>query len=117
MSRNKLIPLFAAVLALAISIPALAASKKKSDPKPIARSTFQLIGEETLGGTPLKAGVYVVTADESKVSFWRNDKLVAEAPVAWQDLLEPTARNTVVLDSGKIHEIRFAGKTRSVVVQ
>lgn len=117
MSRTKSVQLLTLLLALAVSIPALAASKKKSDPKPIARSTFELIGVETIGGTPLKAGVYVVTADNSKVSFWRNDKLVAEAAIVWQPLMEPTQRNTLVLDSGKIHEIRFAGKTRSALIE
>lgn len=117
MSRNKPLQLLAVALALALAIPALAASKSKNDPKPIARSTFELVGNETLNGTALKPGVYVVTADEAKVSFWRNDKLVAEAPIQWQTLMDITARNTLVLDSGKIQEIRFAGKTRSVKVE
>jgi hypothetical protein len=117
MSRNNPLQLLAAVLALALAIPALAASKSKKDSKPIARSTFELVGNETLNGTALKAGVYVVTADDARVSFWRNDKLVAEAPIQWQPLNEATGRNTLVLDSGKIQEVRFAGKNRAVKVQ
>jgi hypothetical protein len=117
MSRNKLFQFLTVALALAVSIPALASTKNKKDPKPIAKSTFELVGNETLGGKVLKAGEYFVTADESKVSFWRGDKVVAEAPITWQTLFEPTMRNTVVLDSGRIKEIRFAGKTRSLVIQ
>jgi hypothetical protein len=117
MVRNKAFQLLAVALALAVAIPALAASKSKKDFRPVARSTFELVGNETLNGTALKAGEYVVTADESKVTFWQNDKLVAEAPIQWQTLIDVTARNTLLLDSGKIQEIRFAGKTRSVKVE
>ncbi|HEV2491261.1 MAG TPA: hypothetical protein VGT03_15765 [Candidatus Acidoferrales bacterium] len=117
MTRNKPLHLLAVALALVLAIPALAASKAKKDPKPIVRSNFELVGNEMLNGTALKPGIYVVTADESKVTFWRDDKLVAEAPIQWQTLMEVTARNTLVLDSGKIQEIRFAGRARSVKVQ
>lgn len=118
MSRNKLFRGFAIALALAVSLPALAASRhKKDDPKPLAKSTFALVGNELLGNTALKAGEYVVTAEESKISFWRNDKLVAEAPVIWKQLNEVPQRNTVVIDSGKIIEVRFPGKNRSAWIE
>lgn len=118
MSRNKPFSMLAVALALAVSLPALAASRhKKDDPKPLAKSTFELVGNESLGNTMLKAGSYVVTAEESKISFWRNDKLVAEAPVIWKQLSEAPQRNTVVLDSGKIIEIRFPGKNRSAWIE
>ncbi|HKW87644.1 MAG TPA: hypothetical protein VJN21_02700 [Candidatus Acidoferrales bacterium] len=117
MSRIKSLQLLVLALAMALSLPAFASSKhKKSDPKPLAKSTFQLVGEESLGGTVLKAGSYLVTADESKISFWRDDRLVAEASIVWKELREPPQRNTLVLDSGKIVEVRFPGKNRSVVV-
>jgi hypothetical protein len=117
MSRTKLYPFLAVALTLAISIPALASSKAKKYPKPIAQATVQLVGNEMLGSTALKAGAYFITADESKVSFWHEDKVVAEAPITWQGLFEPVLQNTIVIDSGKIKEIRFAGKTRSAVLQ
>lgn len=118
MSRTKSLQLLVLALAMALSLPVLASSKhKNSDPKPIAKSNFLLVGNESLGGTQLKAGTYLVTADESKVSFWRDDKLVAEAPVIWKQLTERPERNTLVVDSGKIVEVRFPGKNRSVVIE
>lgn len=118
MSRTKSLQLLVLALAMALSLPVLASSNhKKSDPKPIAKSNFLLMGNESLGGTPLKAGTYLVTAYESKVSFWRDDKLIAEAPVVWKELTQLPERNTLVVDSGKIIEVRFPGKNRSVVIE
>jgi hypothetical protein len=44
-------------------------------------------------------------------------KVVAEAPVQWKDGDKKEFATHVVLDGNNIKEIRFAGRTRYIVIQ
>jgi len=86
-------------------------------PKAVARSHFNILGGETLNGTTLASGDYNVIASDSTVSFFRGNKLVAQAPIQWKDGARKVEQNAIVTDTGKIQEVRFKGQSRSVVVQ
>ncbi|HKV28979.1 MAG TPA: hypothetical protein VJN90_11980 [Candidatus Acidoferrales bacterium] len=117
MKYSKLVHVFTVVLMLAVAIPALASPKGAKISKAMARGHFTVVGGETLNGTTLVAGEYNVIASDSSVSFFRGDKLIAQAPIQWKDGAQKVAQNAIVTETGKIQEVRFKGQNRSVVVQ
>jgi hypothetical protein len=117
MKHNKLVHLFAAVLLLAAAIPAMASPKGAKMSNSIAKGQFSVAGGEIINGTTLTAGEYKVVANDSTVSFFRGNKLIAEAPIQWKDATQRIDQNAIVTDAGKIQEVRFKGQNRSVVVQ
>lgn len=118
MTRNKVCHGFALMLLLAVALPAIAAPKNTNVPagKVLARATFTLYENRSLGGTTLQAGEYNVLATDSQISFLHNGKIVAQASIQWKDM-EHAQDNTILADTGAIKEVYFRGKKRSAVVQ
>jgi len=84
------------------------AAGKKGD----AATTVDILNVVSLGSKQLKPGTYEVTADDTKVKFALNGKVVAEAAAQWKDGSTKAKYSTVMASEGKIKEIQFAGKDR-----
>lgn len=95
------------ILMMATGAGASAAGKKGD-----AATTVDILNAVSLGSQQLKPGTYEVTADDTKVKFALNGKVVAEAAAQWKDGGAKSKYSTIVATSGKIKEIRFAGKDR-----
>ncbi|MGB7023644.1 MAG: hypothetical protein WBD73_07580 [Candidatus Acidiferrales bacterium] len=117
MKHNKLVHLFVVGLLLAAAIPAMASPKGARISNSIAKGQFAVAGGEVINGTTLTPGEYKVVANDSTVSFFRGDKLIAQAPIQWKDAAQKMDQNAIVTDAGKVQEVRFKGQNRSVVVQ
>ena len=117
MKYNKLVHLFAVALMLAVAIPAVASPKGAKMSNTLAKGQFAVAGGEIINGTALTPGEYKVVANDSTVSFFRDNKLIAQAPIQWKDGTQRIEQNAIVTDGGKIQEVRFKGQNRSVVVQ
>ena len=117
MKHNKLVHLFAVALLLAVAIPAMASPKGAKMSNSIAKGQFAVAGVEILNGTALKPGEYKVVASDSTVSFFRGNKLIAQAPIQWKETSQKIDQNAIVTTEGKVQEVRFKGQSRSVVVQ
>jgi hypothetical protein len=117
MKHNKLAHLFAVALMLAAAIPAMASPKGAKMSNSILKGQFNLAGGEIINGTALTPGEYKVVANDSTVSFFRGDKLIVQAPIQWKDATQKIDQNAIVTEAGKVQEVRFKGKNRSVVVQ
>ncbi len=107
--RNRVIVVLAA-LALALPLAARGAANKGS--KSIARADVELTQDATLAGKQVKAGTYVVRASESTLTLLQKGKVVAEAPIQWNAEPSVSSDSAVILDSGAVIEIHFAGKMR-----
>src|SRR5690242_11265865 len=107
-SQWRLFRLFA-ILAVAILLPTLAQSAVKA--------TLHLFHAVTLSGTELHPGTYSLVVTTSKAILKQFGEVVTEATVRWKDGDENEFATHVVLDGNSIKEIRFAGKTRYIVVQ
>ena len=103
------------VLAIATAVPAFARVAKEF--KLPLKATIDVAGPASIAGKALKSGSYKVVADESKVTLSQFGKVVAEANVSWADADGKEPETDIVLQAGAIKEIRFAGKTRYVVIQ
>lgn len=77
---------------------------------------FQLAQDARLNGTELKAGRYQIrlNGDDEAEILWRG-KLVVKSEVEVQPLSEKSLRNSVVIRSGQIAEIRL--KDRRIVIK
>lgn len=117
MKYSKLVHLFAVALLLAVAIPAMASPKGAKMSNTLAKGEFSVAGGEIINGTALAPGEYKVVANDSTVSFFRGNKLIAQAPIQWKDGTQKVEQNAIVTVSGKIQEVRFKGQSRSVVVQ
>jgi hypothetical protein len=116
MSRRRLnfvLPIFVALL-LAMPLAARAAGDNKTSKS--TKATMDLLTEASLGGKQLKPGTYVVTADDSKVTFSMNGKVVAEASVQWKDETTKVSMSNFVNVGDQVKEIHFGGKMRYVEI-
>lgn len=95
------------VLMIASGAHAFAAGKKGA-----AATTLDVLNVVSLGSKQLKPGTYEVTADDTKVKFALDGKVVAEAAAQWKDGGAKSKYSTILASDGKIKEIRFAGKDR-----
>lgn len=116
MSRALVTRVITAALVLAMTIPVLGAKVLSKDNGAV-KTSITLSSPVTIGGKQLKAGQYSVIADESKVTFKVDGKVVAEAPAQWQDAKSKFDTSSVVLEGNDIREIRFGGKSRYVVIR
>jgi|GEM_PF-806771 len=107
--RNRVMVMLA-VLALALSLAARSAAAKGS--KAVARATVQVSENATLAGKQLKPGTYNVRASESTLTLSQNGKVVAEAPIEWNNEATGSPSSAVMIDSGAVTEVHFEGKTR-----
>ena len=117
MSLKKISQGSMVALILVLGIPVIALAGSKQDAKAVVTTSFQLVGGEVLNGTTLEQGEYTVIAREAEVSFVRNGKVVAQAPIQWKDLGKKARQNTLLSEAGSIQEIQFGGKTESAVVR
>ncbi|MFZ0635509.1 MAG: hypothetical protein WA755_16815 [Candidatus Acidiferrales bacterium] len=117
MSRNQFVRLSALLLTLALMIPVAASLASAKDSKGTAKADIEIVNTVTFGSTELKAGEYSFVADGTKVQAKRNGKVVAEAPIQWQDRKEKSESSSIVLEGNQVKEIRFNGQTRTAIVQ
>ncbi len=117
MKYSRLLHFFVMALMFAVAIPAMASPKGAKMSNSVAKGQFYVVGGEILNGVTLASGEYNVVASDSTLSFFRGKKLIAQAPIQWKDGAQKTQQNAIVTDTGKIQEVRFKGKNRSVVVQ
>jgi hypothetical protein len=115
MSRRGMNIVFSALAALALALP-VAARHDANDNKSAVKASMDLVTPATLGGTQVKPGSYSVSADDSKVSLFRDGKLVAEAPIQWKDAPAKARYSAVVTDGDQIKEIHFNGKAKYVEI-
>ena len=82
----------------------------------LVKASMQLISTGSLAGIKVPAGTYAVSADDSKVMFQANGKMVAEAAIEWKEGSTKTDMSHFVLDGSDIKEIHFKGQTRYAVI-
>jgi hypothetical protein len=116
MSRRGITAVLSVLAALALALPVAARVDKTKDAKSTASASLDLLNPAKLSGTELKAASYTIKVDESKVTFSRDGKVVAEAPVQWKDSSSKAQYSSIVTDGDQIREIHFGGKTRYVEV-
>ena len=102
-------------LALAVVVPIAARAASTNNGNSITTS-MGLLNALSLGGKTLKPGQYEVTADDAKVTFKSNRKMMAEAAIQWKDAPTKSSSDNVVTDGDRIREIHFHGKTRYALV-
>jgi len=100
--------------ALAVAMPMMARDATAKE-KPTT-ATLDLISAASLAGKQLKPGTYRIAADDSKVTFEVDGKVVAEAAVQWKDESSKPAYSKIVADNDQIKEIHFSGKMRYVEI-
>jgi hypothetical protein len=113
-SRCRLLRFLAAQVFVAILLLALSRS---ANTEPAVETSLHFFHAVTLSGKELQPGIYSLVADSSKVMLKQSGKVVADAPVQWKDGDKKEFANHVVLDGKNIKEIRFAGRTRYIVIQ
>lgn len=79
-------------------------------------TTLNVMTSVTLGGMSIAPGTYTVKADQTKVTFLQNGKMVAEANVEWKDSAQKSAYSNLLAEQGVVKEIHFSGKTRYVTI-
>ncbi|MFY9729036.1 MAG: hypothetical protein WB723_01640 [Candidatus Acidiferrales bacterium] len=102
--------------ALALVIPIAARADDSKTVKPVSHVAVDLHSSATLAGKDLKPGTYQVSADETKMTIYRDGKVVAEAPIEWKDGQSKASYTAVVLDSNQIAEVHFGGKAKYISV-
>ncbi len=117
MSRRTFFNFFAGLVMLALVLPAGAGPRVAKDGKTTLKGTFMLPNAVTIGGKELKPGSYWVVADGSKVTISQDGKVMAEVNAQFVEGQNKQHSSAVVLDGNQVREIRFAGKSRYVVIQ
>jgi hypothetical protein len=115
--RRRVFRLLVILAIAAILLLALAHSANTEDAQSAVKATLHFFHAVTLSGRELQPGTYSLVADGSKVTLKQSGKVIAEAPVQWKDADKKEFATKVVLDGNNIKEIRFAGKTRYIVIQ
>jgi hypothetical protein len=82
----------------------------------VVKASVQLISTGSLAGISVPAGAYSITADDSKIMFQANGKMVAEAAIEWKEATAKADASNLVLEGTNIREIHFRGQTRYAVV-
>jgi hypothetical protein len=106
-SLTLVLPVFLALAVVPIVARAASASNGSS-----TSASMSLLMSSSLAGKSLKPGNYAVTADDTKVTFKLDGKMVAEASIQWKDGTVKSNTDTLVKDGDRIREIHFRGKTR-----
>lgn len=117
MSRCRLFRLLAMLAIVAILLLALARSANTESVGSAVKSSLHFFHAVTLSGKEVQPGTYSLVANSAKVMLKQSGKLVADAPVQWKDGGRKEFATHVVLDGNNIKEIRFAGRTRYIVIQ
>jgi hypothetical protein len=80
---------------------------------------FYSDGSATIAGTQLKQGDYQLKVKDNATELQvvtDDGKVVAHVPVQWVQLQNKPETTTVVVDSNKIVEVDFGGKTQGVKI-
>jgi len=95
---------------LALSVPVWAAHTDSV--------AFYSDGSATIAGTQLKQGDYELKVKDNatELQVTQDGKVVAHVPVQWVQLQNKPETTTVVVDSNKIIEVDFGGKTQGVKI-
>lgn len=117
MNRHIVSGFLGAVMALAIAMPALAGSRSTGQAKHELKTTFTLPQPVMIGTQQLKPGVYDVIVKETQATFLKDGKTVAQANIEWKDNSSKPPATSVVLDGAQLKEVRFGGKTQSILVE
>ena len=101
---------FAALAALALTIPAYARTFKQ---------TLVLNSNTTIGSTQLKPASYEVTGDDSKneINFMQKGKVIATVPGKWTKILQKAVASSVVFTGDKITQVQFSGSDQEFAPQ
>jgi hypothetical protein len=99
------------LLAMAVVVPVTARAASTNN-RTSVNASMGLLAPLMLGGKSLKPGNYAVSADDTKVTFKSNGKMVAEAAIQWKDSATQSKSDNVVAEGNQIREIHFRGKTR-----
>jgi len=117
-SRWRLFRFLAAQVVMAILLLLAPTRSANTEPAESAVETsLHFFHAVTLSGKELQPGIYSLVANSSKVMLKQSGKIVADAPVQWKDGGKKEFATHVVLDGNNIKEIRFAGRTRYIVIQ
>jgi hypothetical protein len=116
-SRWRPFRLLAMLAVAAILLLALARSANTEGVESAVKSSLHFFHAVTLSEKEVQPGIYSLVANSSKVMLKQSGKVVAEAPVQWKDGDKKEFATHVVLDGNNIKEIRFAGRTRYIVIQ
>ena len=114
---KKIYRLAAIIAVMAFSIPFISSTSLAKDVKSGLKATIYVSSNVTLGGKELKPGDYQFTADDTSLKVTHDGKLVAEAPIQWQDGQSKAANSSLVVEGSQVKEVRFGGKAKSAVVQ
>ena len=106
------LPVFVAI-ALVLSAGARTANANGTN---LIKASMELLSAGSLAGIALPAGTYSVSADDSKIMFQANGKMVAEAAIEWKETTNKADMSNLVLDGTNIKEIHFRGQKRYAVV-
>jgi hypothetical protein len=116
-SRWRLFRFLAAQVFVAILLLALTRSANTEPAESAVETSLHFFHAVTLSGKELQPGIYSLVANSSKVMLKQSGKIVADAPVQWKDSGKKELATHVVLDGNNIKEIRFAGRTRYIVIK
>jgi len=116
-SRWRLFRLLAMLTVAAILLLLLARSANTEGVESAVKSSLHFFHAVRLSGKEVQPGTYSLVANSSKVMLKQSGKVVAEAPIQWKDGGKKEFATHVVLDGNNIKEIRFAGRTRYIVIQ
>jgi hypothetical protein len=117
MQHNRVVRITALLLALALVLPALTSVALAKESKGNVKTDITIASSVWLAGKELKAGVYSFVADGTKVTVSHDGKMIAEAPIQWQDGTAKSDYSAVVLEGNQVKEIRFSGQARAAIVQ
>ena|ERR1700722_1858271 len=98
-------------LALAAVVPIAVRAASTNNGNSI-NTNMSLLSEASLAGKSLKPGDYAVMADDTKVTFKLDGKMVAEASIQWKDGTAKPSTDRIVKEGDQIREIHFRGRTR-----
>jgi hypothetical protein len=96
---------------LTISLVAARSNAAKNS-KTGASANIDLLKDASVGGKQLKAGSYNVKADGTTLTFERDGKVVAQAPIEWKDEQGKATYSAVVVYDAIVTEVHFSGKSR-----
>lgn len=117
MNRRIVSGFLGAVMALAIAMPALAGSRSNGEAKHEMKASLTLPNAVMIGTQQLKPGDYRVIVKETQATFMKDGKTVAQANIQWKDNSAKETVTSVVLDGNQLKEVRFGGKTQSILVE
>jgi hypothetical protein len=115
MSRRPLSFALSVFVALAIAMPIVARDAYAKGSK-ATTATLDIFDATSLAGKQIEPGTYRLSADDSKVTFERDGKMIAEAPIQWKDETSKAPYTNIVTEANKITEIHFSGKMRYIQI-